>query len=226
MENNKKQAYYKVIDYINEQVLNEKLGKGDRVPSERDMVELLGIGRNSIREALKILDILGVVDRRQGEGTFIKDRFDKWFSKPMSVAIMLSDTSKKEIFEFRNMIEVEIASLAAERITDDEIKELTECYDNMINTEDQEISTEYDMKFHSILAKASKNIIIINSYNAMDYMLDLFIYEIRVSAFSNEGSEIAARVHKDLYRAVIARNPILASKAMKEHMEVIRRYYH
>ncbi len=96
----------------------------------------------------------------------------------------------------------------------------------MINTEDQEISTEYDMKFHSILAKASKNIIIINSYNAMDYMLDLFIYEIRVSAFSNEGSEIAARVHKDLYRAVIARNPILASKAMKEHMEVIRRYYH
>jgi GntR family transcriptional repressor for pyruvate dehydrogenase complex len=225
VENNEKQAYYKVIEYINEQVLNEKLGKGDRIPSERDMVDLLGIGRNSIREALKILDILGVVDRRQGEGTFIQDRFDKWFSKPMSVALMLSETSKKEIFEFRNMIEVEIASLAAERITDDEIEELTKCYDEMINTEDQEIRTEYDMKFHSILAKASKNIIIINSYNAMDYMLDLFIYEIRVVAFNNEGSEITAKVHENLYKAVIARDPKWALEAMKEHMEVVRRYY-
>lgn len=225
MENNGKQAYYKVIEYINDQVGEGKLSKGDRVPSERELVELLGIGRNSIREALKILDILGVVDRRQGDGTYINDRFDKWFSRPMSVAIMLSETSKKEVFEFRNMIEVEIAALAAERITDEEIEELTECYDQMTRTEDQEISTEYDLKFHSILAKASKNNIIINSYNAMDYMLDLFIYDIRVAAYNNEGSEIAARIHDELYRAVIARNPVLAAEAMKAHMEVIRRYY-
>ncbi|WP_175548493.1 FadR/GntR family transcriptional regulator [Dethiosulfatibacter aminovorans] len=156
MDNNRKQAYYKVIEYISDQVEKGALGKGDRVPSEREMVDFLGIGRNSIREALKILDILGVVDRRQGDGTYIKDRFDKWFSRPMSVAIMLSETSRKEVFEFRNMIEVEIASLAAERITDEEIEELTECYDEMTRTEDQEISTEYDLKFHSILAKASK----------------------------------------------------------------------
>jgi GntR family transcriptional repressor for pyruvate dehydrogenase complex len=226
MENIKKQAYYKVIEYISEQVEKGALGKGDRIPSERSMIELLGIGRNSIREALKILDILGVVDRRQGDGTFIKENFDKWFSKPMSVAIMLSETNKKEIFEFRNMIEVEIASLAAERITDEEINELTECYDEMIKIEDQEVITEYDLKFHSILAKASKNIIIINSYNAMDYMLDLFIYDVRVEAFNNEGLELAARVHDDLYKAVVRRDTVAAAEAMKEHMKVVRKYYH
>ncbi len=226
MENIKKQAYYKVIEYISEEVEKGAISKGDRVPSERDMIEILGIGRNSIREALKILDILGVVERRQGDGTYIKESFDKWFSKPMSVAIMLSETNKKEIFEFRNMIEVEIASLAAERITDEEINELTECYDEMIKIEDQEVITEYDLKFHSILAKASKNIIIINSYNAMDYMLDLFIYDVRVEAFNNEGLELAARVHDDLYKAVVRRDTVAAAEAMKEHMKVVRKYYH
>lgn len=226
MENNEKQAYYKVIQYINEQVEKGVLGKGDKIPSERNMIELLGIGRNSIREALKILDILGVVDRRQGDGTYIMDNFDKWFSKPMSVAIMLSETSMKEVFEFRNMIEVEIASLAAERITDVEIEELTECYNNMKCTNDQAEVTLYDKKFHGILAKASKNIIIINSYNAMDYMLSLFIYDVRMEAFKNEGLDLTARVHNELYNAVIERNPLFAAEAMKDHMDVVRRYYH
>lgn len=129
-----KQIHYKVIEYIQTEVEEGRLLKGDKIPSEREMVDILGIGRNSIREALKILDILGIVDRRQGVGSYINDSFDSWFSKPMSVAIMLSETSKNEIFEFRNMIEVKIAKLAADRITEEEIGELTACYEKMSNS--------------------------------------------------------------------------------------------
>ncbi|SHI51251.1 hypothetical protein SAMN02745751_00445 [Dethiosulfatibacter aminovorans DSM 17477] len=60
----------------------------------------------------------------------------------------------------------------------------------------------------------------------MDYMLDLFIYDIRIEAFLNEGLELAARVHDDLFKAVVSRNPVKAAEAMKAHMEVVRRYYH
>lgn len=220
-----KKVYEKVIDYIKNEVEEGKLGKGDKIPTERKLVEILGIGRNSIREALKILDIIGLVERRQGDGTYIKKEFNNWFSQPMSIAFMLSDTSQNEIFEFRDMIEVEIATLAAERITDDEIRELEECYNNLISITDQIENVKYDKKFHSIIARASKNLIIINSYNAMSYMLDLFIYTSRTEVFIKEGSELLNRLHKDIYYGVIERNPEKAGEAMRKHMDVIKKYY-
>lgn len=220
-----KKVYEKVIDYIKNEVDDGKLGKGDKIPTERALVEILGIGRNSIREALKILEIIGLVERRQGDGTYIKNEFNHWFSEPMSIAFMLSDTNQNEIFEFRDMIEVEIATLAAERITDNEIHELTGCFNKLITTEDQVENVKLDKKFHSIIAGASKNLIIINSYNAMSYMLDLFIYTSRSEVFNKEGSELLNQLHSDIYFAIRDRNPIRAGKAMKRHMEVIKKYY-
>ena len=220
-----KPIYFKVIEYIKKQVESGQLLKGDKIPTERQLVELLGIGRNSIREALKVLDTIGIVDRRQGDGSYIREEFYNWFSEPMRIAFMLSETNKKEIFEFRNMIEVEIATLAAQRITDEEIEELKVCHDKLIEKNEEQINAKYDKIFHSLLAKASKNMIIINSYNAMDYMLDQFIYNIRVDAFNNEGRELASRIHHDIFEAIIHRNPKLAREAMKKHMDVIRRYY-
>jgi len=220
-----KPIYFQVIEYINQQVDLGLLRKGDKIPTERQLVEILGIGRNSIREALKILDIIGIIDRRQGDGSYIREEFDNWFSEPMSIAFMLSDTNKKEIFEFRNMIEVEIATLAAQRITDEEIEELKTCYDELCRKNDQLESTKYDKEFHSLLAKASKNMIIMNAYNAMDYMLDQFIYDIRADAFKHEGKDLALNIHQDIYEAVINRNSKEAREAMKKHMDVIRRYY-
>jgi GntR family transcriptional repressor for pyruvate dehydrogenase complex len=220
-----KPIYFKVIEYIKKQVENGQLLKGDKIPTERQLVELLGIGRNSIREALKILDIIGIIDRRQGDGSYIREEFDNWFSESMSIAFMLSDTSKKEIFEFRNMIEVEIATLAAQRITDEEIEELKICYNKLSENNDQHVSAKHDKVFHSLLAKASKNMIIMNAYNAMDYMLDQFIYNIRADVFKHEGKELLLDIHKNIYDAVINRNSKQAREAMKKHMDVIKRYY-
>lgn len=226
MENKKeKQAYHQVIEYISKQVESGTLKKGDKIPTERKLVEMLGIGRNSIREALKILDIIGIVDRRQGDGTYIREEFDKWFSEPMSIAFMLSETSRNEIFEFRNMIEVEIATLAAERITDEEIEKLSKIYNKLTSTEDEMLNAKYDKEFHSLIAKASNNIIIINSYNAMDYMLDLFIYDLRVIAFDNEGKDLVENVHRELFDTIVNRKSKEARQAMKNHMDVIKKYY-
>ncbi len=220
-----KPRYFQVIEYINQQVEYGQLQKGDKIPTERQLVEILGIGRNSIREALKILEIIGIVDRKQGDGSYIRKDFHNWVSEPMSIAFMLSETNKKEIFEFRNMIEVEIATLAAQRITDEEIEELKACYSKMIEENEEEISAKYDKNFHSLLAKISKNMIIINSYNSMDYMLDLFIFDIRTDVVNSEGREVALTIHKGIFEAIINRDPKRAREAMKKHMDLIRRYY-
>lgn len=226
MNNSKgKQAYEHVIEYIGQQVEEGKLKKGDKIPAERNMVELLGIGRNSIREALEILDILGIVERRQGSGTYIRKNFDSWFSGPMSIAFMLSDTGKREIFEFRNMIEVEMATIAAERITDDEIEELKDCYEKLISIDDDFINAKYDNKFHSLLARATKNIILINSYNAMEDMMNMLIYDVRTRGVQLEGKDLLVRIHRDVYEAVADRNPAEAREAMKRHMAAVRKYH-
>lgn len=223
--NTDKQVYLQVIEYIGNLIDEGKLTRGDKIPPERKLVEQLGVGRNSIREALKVLDIIGIVDRKQGNGTFIREEFDHWFSEPMYIAFMLSENSMNEIFEFRNMIEVEIATLAAKRITDKEIKELEACYKIFNSEVDEVVKTQYDIKFHHILSKASKNIIIINSYNAMNHMLNVFVYNLRVSAYNDVGRQLAFDVHENLYQAIIARNPEKARKAMREHMDVVKRYY-
>lgn len=220
-----KQAYEMVIEYIGQQVEEGNLCKGYKIPTERKLVEILGIGRNSIREALEILEIIGIVDRKQGDGTYIREEFDSWFSGPMSIAFMLSDTDENEIYEFRNMIEVEIATLAAERITDDEIKVLENCYDKLINRDDEIINAKYDNKFHSLLARATKNTIIINSYNAMEYMMNMMIYDIRAKGILSEGYELMVRIHRDVFEAVVNRDPETARKAMKLHMESVRKYH-
>ena len=225
LDNKNKKVYHQVIDYISKEIDEGKLGKGDKIPTERKLVEVLGIGRNSIREALKILDIIGLVERRQGDGTYIKEEFDNWFSEPMSIAFMLSDSSKNEIFEFRNMIEVEIATLAAKRITDDEIYELKNCLLKLIDINNETEKVKYDKKFHSLIAKASKNLIIINSYNAMSYMLDLFIYDIRTIIFDTEGDAVSKKLHKDIFDAIASRNSKDAREAMKRHMDIIKRYF-
>ncbi|SHI51626.1 GntR family transcriptional regulator, transcriptional repressor for pyruvate dehydrogenase complex [Dethiosulfatibacter aminovorans DSM 17477] len=226
MNNSKdKQAYEHVIEYIGQQVEEGRLKKGDKIPTERKLVEILEIGRNSIREALEILDMLGIVERRQGSGTYIRKDFDSWFSGPMSIAFMLSDTGKHEIFEFRNMIEVEMATIAAERITDDEIEELKDCYEKLINIDDEFINAKYDNKFHSLLARATKNIILINSYNAMEYMMDMLIYDVRTRGILSEGKDLLVRIHREVCEAVVERNPVEAREAMKRHMTEVRKYF-
>ena len=220
-----KKVYEKVIEYIELQVNQGLLKKGDKIPPERHLVEILGIGRNSIREALKILNIIGLLERRQGDGTYIRESFDEWFSEPMSIAFLLSENSRNEIFEFRNMVEVEIATLAAERITQGELDTLAKCYNHMLRVVDEVESAKYDKLFHYTLAKASKNLIIISSYNAMSRMMDLFIHDIREEVFQASGEDLVRAIHQEVFEAMMMKDPVKARKAMKGHMDVIKNFY-
>jgi GntR family transcriptional repressor for pyruvate dehydrogenase complex len=111
-------AYYKVIDYIADEIKKGNLKKGEKIPTERQLVKSLNIGRNSIREALRILQLTGLISRRQGDGTYINKEFNNFFSEPMVIIFMLTENKGEDIYEFRNMIEKEVARLAAERITE------------------------------------------------------------------------------------------------------------
>lgn len=218
-------AYYKVIDYIADEIKKGNLKKGEKIPTERQLVKSLNIGRNSIREALRILQLTGLISRRQGDGTYINKEFNNFFSEPMVIIFMLTENKGEDIFEFRNMIEKEVARLAAERITEIEIKNLTKVFNKMnINNSENERST-YDGMFHYELVKSTNNIIIINIYNAMKSILKLFIQDVRKKALEEVSPEEIYTDHKNIYEAVTGKNPDKAVEAMIDHIAVMRKYY-
>ncbi len=222
--NQKYSGYHRVMDYLMNQILEKKIQKGDKLPTERELSTSLSVSRASIREAYKILNIAGVLDINPGRGTYIRKEFDEWVSEPMAIIFKLLNISIQDVFEFRKMIEVEIATLAVERITDTEKVLLSECYDKLIRAETEVEKSRYDKNFHHLIAKASRNHMILNAYNAMSPMLNLFTLNMRLTVIQNESEVILETLHKDIYLSIMNNDREKARKSMKAHMDIISKY--
>lgn len=218
-------AYNQVIAYLIDQIREKRIKKGDKLPTERELSVFLNVSRASVREAYKVFHALGLVSNLPGSGTYVKDEIDEWLSEPMEIIFKLSGIKLEEVFEFRKMIEVETATLAAKSITESELTQLTECYENLLNAEGEIEKSKYDKRFHYIIAKASKNHIIFNSYNAMSTMLEVFTFDIRATTLKMEGEGVLEKLHKDIYLSILNRDQENARKSMKAHMNMISKYF-
>jgi GntR family transcriptional repressor for pyruvate dehydrogenase complex len=218
-------TYYKVMEYLVEKIRINEIKRGDKLPTERELAEELEVSRAAIRESYKILSIVGLIENRPGSGTYIKDEFDEWPEGPMAIVLKLTGTTTDDVLEFRRMIEVEISTLAAERITDLEIVKLKECYGEMTKVEDEVEKSKLDKRFHYLIAKASRNSIILNAYNAMAPMIQLFTYNIRHTVLEKESKDILEILHRDIYEAIINKDSEKSRKSMKTHMDMINKYY-
>jgi GntR family transcriptional repressor for pyruvate dehydrogenase complex len=218
-------AYFQVLNYLIENIKTNNIKKGSKLRTERELSELLGVSRASIREAIKILDIIGLVEKKPKSGTYVRKEFEEWYVEPISIMFKLSGVSQKDVYEFRKMIEVEVATLAAEKINDEEIEELKKCFSKMIFSDNEFERVIYDKKFHYILVKASRNSIILNSYNAMAPMLDIFTTDIRTVVIDKEGEEAVKKLHENIFYAIVDRNVEKAKEAMKVHMDMINKYF-
>lgn len=215
-----------VMEYLSNQIIAKQIQKGDRMPTERELSGILSVSRASVREAYKILFVAGVLENSPGRGTFIKEEFDEWMSEPMSIVFKLSNVKIQDVFEFRKMIEVETATLAVDRITESEKEELTEIYNIMIHAEEEVEKSSYDKKFHYLIAKASRNHMILNAYNAMSPMIDLFTLNIRSTVIEKESEELLERLHVDIYTAIMNNDRDGARSSMKRHMDMISKHFY
>jgi GntR family transcriptional repressor for pyruvate dehydrogenase complex len=138
--------------------------EGDRIPPERELCQKLGIGRASLREALKALELIGMLESKVGDGTFVCPRSD-FLSRPLLWAITGSDKNElRDLIEARRLLEVDIAALAAERATNEElqlIEEAVEDFRTHINI--PSAALEADMKFHLAVARAAHNDVLRNA---------------------------------------------------------------
>lgn len=216
-------VYEQVIEQIEGMITNGILKKGDRLPSERELVEQLGISRASIREALRSLEIIGLIESKQGEGNFIRENFDNTLFEPLSIMFMLNDCKIEEIFELRKVIEIETAALAAKKITTEEINKLQMLVDNMKTSEDEDERVKDDAKFHYTIAKASGNFLILSILNTVSSLMDSFIKDARKNIINNQLKDSIDNEHEEILNALKTHNPDKASESMRKHMNLINK---
>ncbi|MCS4476062.1 FadR family transcriptional regulator [Clostridium botulinum] len=213
-------VYEQVIEQIKTMIISGNLQKGDKLPSERELVDQLKVSRTSIREALRALEIVGLIKCKQGEGNFIRDNFDNSLFEPLSLVFMLERSNKEDIIEVRRIIEVEAASLAAKRITKDQLKKLEYIIYEFKNSEDEKILVNLDKNFHYEIAQASNNFILLNIINSCSTLIDSLIKNARYKIMKNvENKKELVDQHEKIYLALKEKDSELASKLMKEHLE-------
>lgn len=155
-----------IIERITEALINGTLKPGDQIPTEVDFTQNLGVGRNSVREAIKVLEAFGVLEIRRSEGTFIVDEFNQKLMDPLVYGIIMKAKSMRELLEFKISFLRSILYLAIEKASEDSIQKLRDQYDlycEVLDKDIHDIEKLYKMNsnFYSYLAEATENKVLI-----------------------------------------------------------------
>lgn len=198
------------------QVVNGNWRPGDRIPPERDLCQQLGIARTSLREALKAMELVGMLNSRVGDGTFVCPR-SEFLSRPLLWAFTGMDQDElHDIMEARTIIEESLAGLAAERGSDEQIARIAEAVQLMRDSIARDESIlEADMAFHLAVSTAAQNEVL---RNAVQLLRNLMRQGIYYKLLIPNISEAILKGHVAIYGAIARRSPVAARRAMRRHL--------
>jgi GntR family transcriptional repressor for pyruvate dehydrogenase complex len=212
-----------VISQLREMIHRGELRSGDRLPPERDLAKLLGVSRPTLRAGIRSLAAVGVLQSRQGAGTFVvkADGPPSLDSSPLRLMASLHGFTSGEMFEARKSLEMAIAGLAAERATGEQMASMAEAIAGMYASLDNpEQFLVHDMSFHQSVASASGNRILTSLMN----MVATILYDVRSKTVKRARDlKESAEMHFHVYRAVRDRNPEAARNAMRDHLMLAQR---
>src|SRR5258705_1254788 len=217
------QTTEQVVARVYELIKRDELKPGDRLPPERELSNQLGISRPSLRAGLSSLISMGVLQSRQGAGTFIVDGPPALDSEPLRLLAQLHGFSFDHMFETRSVLEVGAAGLAAERATGDQLATMSEEIAEMfVALKDPQQFLVHDVSFHRAVASASGN----PTLATLIEMVSAVLYSRRRETIErahdfNESLEL----HRSVYRAIRARKPDEAREAIREHIVRARRAF-
>jgi GntR family transcriptional repressor for pyruvate dehydrogenase complex len=190
--------------------------EGERIPSERELCELLGVGRASLREALKGLEMMGMIEVRVGDGTFVCHR-SEFLSRPLLWALTSSiPTDIRELVEARGVLEKELAELAAERANADDLAEIGKHLDAMETAVAEPVAfLEADLNFHLAIARAAHNRILLNAVQLIRNLMRQWMSQ----ASTVRGvPPLAVEQHRAIFLAIAKKNRAEARKQMASHL--------
>jgi GntR family transcriptional regulator, transcriptional repressor for pyruvate dehydrogenase complex len=213
-------VYEQIAAQIEQQILRGELRSGDRLPTERELAEQFQASRTAVREAMKILGQKGLVDMRPGRGTIVIDGTSQAMRLSLGLMMRIGQAgSSVNLVEVREILEPEIAALAAARATGEQITALREAIsvmDASLHNADAYIAADND--FHRALAKGTQNELILA---LVDSIVDLLSEQRKLIFSVNGGPERGQIHHKRLLEAVVQHDPEAARRAMHAHLKQV-----
>jgi GntR family transcriptional repressor for pyruvate dehydrogenase complex len=194
------------------------LHPGERLPSERELCQQFGVGRSSLREALSCLAIVGVLDVRVGDGTFIAQDGQKFIGRVFEWRVLTEQQDLENLLEVRIALEADAAAYAATRGTEEQFQRLEKVLKEMQSSQnDPKKFAALDLDFHLIIAEASNNKLMHDLLTMIRGQLQQALTKI-VSLPG--GTRLACDTHKEIYDGVRKRDPQKARCHMKNAIQL------
>jgi GntR family transcriptional repressor for pyruvate dehydrogenase complex len=200
-----------------ERLILKKLQPGDKLPSERELAEMLQVSRSSIRDAIRGLELMGMVEPRQGTGTIVREISAESLVNPFANALKHRQELVGELLDFRKMLEPPLAARAATHASPDEISEMEEILQRQeARLSHGEASIAEDAEFHYSVALASGNSVVLK---VLDILMDL-LRETRERSLQVKGRpQKSLAGHRRILAAIKRHDAEAAKAAMRRHIE-------
>lgn len=212
----------RVVNQVERLIIDEKLAVGSRLPPEREFAVKSGVSRTVIREAVRILVARGLLETKPGIGTVVRRVTNQDVSRPLTLLFqtLSGDPPIEQLHQVRRILEVETAALAAEKGSEEDIKDLREaCLALHENQGDTKTFVEKDAEFHKRIATATQNPFLVILLESIRSVID----EVRSLAAQQPGSILSAMAgHLRILDSIEARNAEAARRAMNDHLEAAR----
>ena len=217
----RKHLHEQIADSIQDLIASNQLQPGKQLPSERDLANRLGVSRNTVREAIRSLEQRGLVKMRPGSGTYVTEVTPQVVADSIERYFAFGSCSHEDLVKLREVLEPEVAALAAEHSTSEDLarlKELVEDMEDAFFEDDVEHYAVTDTNFHVALALASHNELIIAITSALQQIMRVWI-EAQSKTFRLDKGAFS---HRAVCEAIAARSPDRTREAMRVHMSATR----
>ncbi|MGG4268090.1 FadR/GntR family transcriptional regulator [Peribacillus simplex] len=219
-----KKIYEEVSDELYEMIRSGNLKPGEQLDSIQQLAENFQVGRPAIREALSALNSMGLIEIKQGEGTFVKTFDPTIMNHPLSAALLMNQDNIKHLLEVRKILESGTAEVAAKKRSEEDLIELKErLFDMEKVSHDEELSDKADIAFHVAVANASQNELLITLMNHVSELMMEKMRNIRRVALYSEEMTLKRlyQQHARIYDAIVAQDEAGARNAMLFHLQSV-----
>lgn len=217
-----KKIYEEVAETIYELIRSGQLKPGDRLDSVQQLAENFQVGRSAIREALTALRAMGLIEIRQGEGTYVKEFEADQINFPLSTAILMNTENIAHLLEVRKILETGTVFCAAEKRTDIQLQAMEDALEEMRKANgDEELGEIADLKFHLAIAESSHNPLLTSLMNHVSGLIGETMKETRrLWLYSKQTTTDRLHdEHYNIYLAIKNKDAEKARKLMLNHIE-------
>ncbi|WP_291953828.1 FadR/GntR family transcriptional regulator [Mahella sp.] len=201
-----------IIKRIEEALISKELKPGDPLPSENEMAKTFGVGKTSVREAIKMLEAMNVVEVKHGNGSFIKQKADVDNINSLIFTLLLEQGSNKEIFELREMFEPAYTVMAMKKATPEDIENIRNAINRLENAVNQGTQqADDDLAFHYAILESTHNPFVIRIGSTI-----LQLFKASLGTTMKNMPEIAVRDHVRIFNAFCDKNEEELRQAMND----------